>query len=124
MSVIILAAKMENMNNDVKHRRGRHLQEEEKEQIYKMKLSGYKNKEIAAASQVSIRSIQRVKVPPVETVQVQKKAKRSRTTETQRAVARTLIKEGYAQAEVARRTDMSKASVAYTKKRFEKTGSD
>ena len=91
---IILAAKMEYMNKDVKHRGGRHLQEEEKKQIYKMKRSGYKNKEIAAAFQGSIRSIQGVKVLPVETGQVQKEAKRSRTNETKRAVARTLSKEG------------------------------
>ena len=113
------------MENDVAGRRRRHLQEAAKEQINQMKRSGYKNKEIAAALKVSVRTIQRVKVLPlVKTVQVQKKAKRTRTTESQRAVERTLIKEGYTQAEVAQRTNMSKASVAYTQKRFEKTGSD
>ena len=65
---------MDNMENDVAGRRRRHLQEAEKEQINQMKRSGYKNKEIAAALKVSVRTIQCVKVLPLlKTVQFQKK---------------------------------------------------
>ena len=65
---------MAKLENDVGRRRGRHLQETEKLQIHQMKRSGCKNKEIAAALEVSMRNIQRVKIPPsVETtVQVKK----------------------------------------------------
>ena len=65
---------MANLENDVGRRRGRHLQETEKLQIHQMKRSGCKNKEIATVLEVSIRTIQRVKVPPSvkTTVQVKK----------------------------------------------------
>lgn len=116
---------MDNIRKDVAGRHRRHLQEAEKEQIIQMKSSGYKNKDIAAALNVSVRTIQRVKIPQLgKPVPVHRKAKRTRTTDSQRAVVRVLIKEGYSQADVAKRTNMSKASVAYTLKRFEKTGSD
>ena len=41
-----------------------------------------------------------------------KRVKRPRATEAQRAVARTLAKEGYIQLEAAKRTKMSQASVS------------
>ena len=59
-----LHKRWDNMDNDVGRRPGRHLQETKKLQIHQMKRSGCKNKEIAAALKVSIRTIQRVKVPP------------------------------------------------------------
>ena len=66
------------MENDVGNRRTRHLQAAEKEKIRQIKRSGCKNKEIAAALKVSVRTIQRIKVPPsVEIQQVKRKAKRT-----------------------------------------------
>ena len=53
-----------------------------------------------------------------------KRVKRPRTTEAQRAVARTLAKEGHTQLEAARRTKMSEASVSNAIKRFKETGGD
>ena len=50
--------------------------------------------------------------------------KRIRTTESQRAVARTLVLEGYSQSEAASRTRMSQASVSNAMKRFKETGRD
>ena len=41
-----------------------------------------------------------------------KRMKRIRTTESQQAVARTLVLEGYSQSEAASRTRMSQASVS------------
>ena len=59
-----LHKRRDNMDNDVGRRRGRHLQETKKLQIHQMKRSGCKNKEVVAALKVSIRTIQRAKVPP------------------------------------------------------------
>ena len=53
-----------------------------------------------------------------------KRAKKPRTTEAQRAVARALLAEGYSQTKVASRTNMSQASVCNAKRRFEDSGSD
>ena len=50
-----------------------------------------------------------------------KRVKKPRTTEAQRAVARTLVKEGYTQLEAARRTKMSQASVSNA---IKETGGD
>ena len=71
----ILAEKIHKMEDDVGRRRGRHLQETKKLQIHQINRSGCKTKEITAALKVSIRAIQRVKVPPsVKTaVRVKKK---------------------------------------------------
>ena len=49
---------------------------------------------------------------------------RPRTTESQRAVARTLVLEGYSHSEAASRTRMSQASVSDVMKRFKETGRD
>ena len=48
--------------------------------------------------------------------------KRPRTTAAERAVARTLVKEGYTLSEAVRRTKMSQASVSKAIKRFKETG--
>ena len=53
-----------------------------------------------------------------------KRMKRPRTTESQRAVARTLVLEDYSQSEAASRTRMSQASVSNATKRFKETGRD
>ena len=85
------------MKNDVGRRRGRQLQDTEKLQIHQTKCSGCQNKEIGAPLKV-IRTIQRVKVPPSVDTAVQVKKRQSpwtRTTESQRAVARTLVEERY-----------------------------
>ena len=50
--------------------------------------------------------------------------KKPRTTEAQRVVARTPLKEGYTQSEVALRTKMSQASVSNAMKRSKETGND
>ena len=53
-----------------------------------------------------------------------KRVKRPRTTEAQRAVARTLVKKGYTQLEAARRTKILQASVSNAIKKFKETGGD
>lgn len=88
-----------------------------------MKQAGYKNKEIASRFGVSVRTIQRIKLSfPLESG-TKKKVKRPRTTVAQRTVALALLEEGYSQAEVAKRTNMSQGSVSNAKRRFEDTGS-
>ena len=79
----------------------RHLRNGEKEEILQMKRDGHTNKDIASRFKVSVRTIQRVSVSHPLEREVKKKAKKPRTTESQRAVAKTLIEEGYTQAQVA-----------------------
>ena len=111
------------MEKDKDSRGGRHLQSMEKQEIWKMKRSGYKNKEIASRFGVSVRTIQRIKFFfPLES-ETKKKVKKPRMTEAQRAVALAMLEEGYNQAEVGKRTNMSQGSVSNAKKRFDHTGS-
>ena len=105
-------------------RAGRHLRDNEKEEIRQMKRDGYKNKDIASQFKVSVRTIQRINVVRLLEGKEKKRAKKPRTTEAQRAVARPLLAEGYSQTKVASRTNMSQASVCNAKRRFEDTGSD
>ena len=72
-------------------RAGRHLRDNEKEEIRQMKRDGYKNKDIASQFKVSVRTIQRINVVRLLEGKEKKRAKKPRTTEAQRAVARPLL---------------------------------
>ena len=82
-------------------RAGRHLRNGEKEEILQMKRDGHTNKDIASRFKVSVHTNQRVSVPRPLEREVKQRAKKQRTTESQIVVARTLIEEGYTQAQVA-----------------------
>ena len=89
-----------------------------------MKRDGHKTKDIASQFKVNVRTIRRINVVRLLKGKEKKKAKKPRTTEAQRAVARALLAKGYSQTKAASRTDMSQASVCNAKRRFEDTGSD
>ena len=72
-------------------RAGRHLRNGEKEEILQMKRDGHTNKDIDSRL---VHTNQRVSVPRPLEREVKQRAKKPQTTESQRAVARTLIEEG------------------------------